>query len=96
MNFPIRYFRSVLASNDKPCDPANRPNHRANRALRAVPVALLCLLAACGRPMTQTEIAFSQGLHGDTLDTGRVRLVRGALVGSVTFMRKPRPRETCR
>ena len=96
MNFPIRYFRSVLASNDKPCDPANRPNHRANRALRAVPVALLCLLAACGRPMTQTEIAFSQGLHGDTLDTGCVRLVRGALVGSVTFMRKPRPRETCR
>ena len=62
----------------------------------ALAAALLLLLAACGRPLTPTEVAFTHQLHGDTLDTGRVRLVRGAMVGSVTFLRKPRPRETCR
>lgn len=55
----------------------------------------LVLLAGCGRPLTETETAFSAKLHGDTLDTNRVRLVEGALVGSVTYLRKPRPRVTC-
>lgn len=56
----------------------------------------LVLLTGCGRPLTDTEAAFSAQLHGDTLDVTRVRLVEGALVGSVTYLRKPRPRETCR
>ncbi|QEW19232.1 hypothetical protein LA6_001415 [Marinibacterium anthonyi] len=56
----------------------------------------LLLLAACGRPLTENEVAFLGDLQGDTLDTEQVRLVRGALVGKVTFVRKPRPRVTCR
>lgn len=57
---------------------------------------LALLLAGCGRPLTETETAFAARIQGDTLDTSRVRLVDGALVGEVTFVRKPRPRLTCR
>ena len=57
---------------------------------------ILLLLSACGRPLTETEAAFAQKIHGDAVDLDRVRLVRGALVGSVTFQRKARPRVTCR
>lgn len=57
---------------------------------------ILMLLAACGRPLTDTERAFAATLHGDALDVTRVRLVDGAPVGNVTFHRKPRPRVTCR
>ena len=59
---------------------------------------LLCLriLAACGRPLTESERAFLDGLHGAGLNADKVRLVRGAPVGSVTFRRMPRPRVTCR
>ena len=79
-----------------PAPPVARASMRGNRRGRAAAFALLLLAAACGRPLTPTEAAFSQEIHGDTLDTDRVRLVRGALVGSATFMRKPRPRVTCR
>jgi len=58
--------------------------------------AVCLLISACGRPLTDTEAAFATKIHGDALDRDRVRLVRGALVGSVTFERKPRPRVTCR
>ncbi|MEM9550663.1 MAG: hypothetical protein AAGA05_05785 [Pseudomonadota bacterium] len=61
---------------------------------------LLCLLlvaaVSCGRPLTESEAAFISKIHGDDLDVDRVRLVRGALVGSVTFKRKARPRVACR
>lgn len=57
---------------------------------------ILMLLGACGRPLTENEAAFAQAIHGDAVDLDRVRLVRGALVGSVTFQRKARPRVTCR
>ncbi|MEP3786954.1 hypothetical protein [Ascidiaceihabitans sp.] len=57
----------------------------------------LCLgLASCGRPLTETEIAFSKTIHGDALDVSRVRLHDGAPTRAVTFKRKPRPRTTCR
>ncbi|MBB97061.1 MAG: hypothetical protein CML68_20995 [Rhodobacteraceae bacterium] len=59
-------------------------------------LAALCLAAGCGRSLTENEAAFSAQIHGASLDTDRVRLVRGAMVGSVTFVRKPRPRVTCR
>lgn len=62
--------------------------------LRAV--LILLLLAGCGRPLTETERSFASRLQGDALDLDRVRLVRGAPVGSITFQRKPRPRLTCR
>ncbi|GAA6190640.1 hypothetical protein DS909_08290 [Phaeobacter gallaeciensis] len=57
---------------------------------------LLVSLAACGRPLTDTEVDFAQIIHGDQLDLKRARLVEGAPVGSVTFKRKARPRVTCR
>ena len=59
-------------------------------------LVLLLFLAACGRPLTQTERAFAAGIHGDTLDYDRVRLHDGAPTRAVTFRRKPRPRTTCR
>ena len=57
---------------------------------------LLVALAACGRPLTDTERAFAHKIHGPAVDLDRVRLARGALVGSVTFKRPARPRVTCR
>lgn len=57
---------------------------------------LLMLLTACGRPLTPAETAFARTIHGDTLDTSKVRLVDGAPTRAVTFRRKPRPRTTCR
>ena len=61
--------------------------------------AALCLtlLASCtGRPLSENEQAFVASLHGDTLDTSKVRLIDGAPTRAVTFRRKPRPRVTCR
>lgn len=57
---------------------------------------ILLLLASCGRPLTESERAFSSQIHGDSLNLDRLRLVRGAPVGSVTFRRQPRPRLSCR
>jgi hypothetical protein len=57
---------------------------------------LLILLTGCGRQLTPSEAEFARSLQGDQLDLDRVRLVRGAPVGSVTFRRKARPRVTCR
>lgn len=57
---------------------------------------ILVLLCSCGRPLTETEAAFIQGLQGEQLDTSRVRLVKGAPVAAVTFRRKARPRVACR
>ncbi|TMV08084.1 hypothetical protein FGK63_10540 [Ruegeria sediminis] len=57
---------------------------------------VLFLVAACGRPLTDTERAFATRVHGEDLDLNRVRLVEGAPVGAVTFRRTPRPRVTCR
>lgn len=56
----------------------------------------LLLLSACGRPLTEAEIAFSHTIHGEALDVSRVRLVNGSPTRAVTFRRKPRPRVTCR
>ncbi|MGD9864608.1 MAG: hypothetical protein AB7S99_15490 [Pseudodonghicola sp.] len=59
-------------------------------------VLTLLALAGCGRRLTETEVAFAQTIQGGAMDLDRVRVVRGAPVGSVTFRRKPRPRLTCR
>lgn len=56
----------------------------------------LMILTACGRPLTPTEEAFARTIHGDTLDTAKIRLVDGAPTRAVTFRREPRPRTTCR
>lgn len=65
------------------------------RAIAAL-LVLVLILAACGRPMTATERAFARTIHGDAVDLDRVRVVRGALVGQVTYRRPARPRVTCR
>lgn len=57
---------------------------------------ILCLLAACGRPLGEAERSFLSDIHGDSIDMDRVRLIRGAPVAAVTFRRKPRPRISCR
>lgn len=57
---------------------------------------ILTILAGCGRPLTENEVAFTRTLHGDTLNVDRVRLVNGAPTRAVTFRRKARPRTTCR
>lgn len=57
---------------------------------------ILLLLSGCGRPLTENETAYLATLHGDALDADKVRLGKGALVGSVTFRRKARPRVACR
>ncbi len=57
---------------------------------------ILLFLAACGRPLTDTELAFAQTLQGSQLRADRVRLVDGAPVGEITFQRKARPRLACR
>lgn len=64
--------------------------------MRLVFFALLIALSACGRPLTQAERAFMADLQGESFDATRARLHDGALVGSVTFQRKARPRLACR
>ena len=64
--------------------------------MRLAPLIALLFLAACGRPLTDTEADFARILHGDTLDISKVPLVHGAPTRAVTFKRKARPRTTCR
>ncbi|WP_370400985.1 hypothetical protein [Sulfitobacter sp. JB4-11] len=61
-------------------------------------VLLLTLLfvTGCGRPLTTSERAFLDTLHGTGLDANQMRLHNGAPTRSITFKRKPRPRTTCR
>lgn len=63
--------------------------------LRLALIAALAL-TGCGRALSPAERSFLSGLHGEQLDHRRVRLVKGAPVGSFTFRRKARPRVTCR
>lgn len=56
----------------------------------------LMVLAGCGRPLTETEMAFATIVHGDQLNLKQVHLVEGAPLGSVTYRRKARPRVSCR
>jgi len=67
-----------------------------HRALTLLICAAMVALAGCGRPLTPTERAFAETLQGRDMALNRVRLVRGAPVGSFTFRRKPRPPVTCR
>lgn len=66
------------------------------RTLIAALCTLLLLASCAGRPLTETERAFAQTLHGSALNMDRVRLVDGAPTRAVTFRRKARPRTTCR
>ncbi len=53
------------------------------------------MLAACGRPLTETEKAFAATIHGNAIDTSRVRLVANAPLRAYTLTIPVRPRVTC-
>lgn len=59
-------------------------------------IATALALLGCSRALSPNELALSRTLMGDTIDTNRVRFVKGAPVAAVTFRRKARPRVTCR
>ena len=64
--------------------------------MRRAILVLAVLLTGCGRQMTASEMAFADKMFDSALDARRVRLAKGAVVGSVTFRRPARPRVTCR
>jgi len=64
--------------------------------MRALLLALLLLLPACGRPLSDGETRFARDTLGPTLDTSRVRVHRSALVGLVPLSRPARPAVACR
>jgi len=57
---------------------------------------LFLTLAACGRALTPTELAFVTDMHGDEINPDKIRVMNGALVGSVSYKRQKRPRLACR
>lgn len=63
--------------------------------MRCITLVVLFLLAACGRPLTPSEQAYLAALHGDGLDTSKIRLVDGNPIGDVTYQIPVRPRVTC-
>ncbi|MEM9795343.1 MAG: hypothetical protein AAF919_02575 [Pseudomonadota bacterium] len=66
------------------------------RSLLCAALTVPILLAACGRPLTESEMALLAPIHGETLDTGPVRLAANPLVGLVPLNYPVRPRTTCR
>ena len=64
--------------------------------MRVLAFLSLLLLMSCGRPLTEGEAAFAMQIHGESLNTSRIRFVDGALIGEVTYKRKKRPRLACR
>jgi len=64
--------------------------------MRALALAVLLLLAACGRALTGAETELAASLFGPTLDPAPVRLVDVGLVGAVARRYPVRPRLTCR
>lgn len=59
-------------------------------------LAVAAVLAACTRPLTPAETALVAPLHGPTLNTASVRLVRTPGVGLFPITYDARPRTTCR
>lgn len=59
-------------------------------------LALLLLLAACGRPLTASETALASRMFGPGLDTTQMRFYRNGFVGMRTRLFPVRPRTTCR
>jgi len=64
--------------------------------MKLFPLAALILLAACGRPLTESEKTFANQLFGGDTNTEVIRFHDGALVGKVTYKRQKRPRLACR
>lgn len=58
-------------------------------------ILILLIFPACGRPLTQNEIAFSDTIFGNEIKPERVRFVRGHMAESYVTRYKARPRVTC-
>lgn len=73
------------------------PERALPRSLRVMRWLFLLafILTACGRPLTIEERQFLQGIHGDSLNTSRVRLIENAPLGVYTLRFPKRPRVTC-
>ncbi|MBM2577860.1 hypothetical protein JQC91_16250 [Jannaschia sp. Os4] len=59
-------------------------------------LALLLVLAACGRPLTEAERALLAPIHGPSLDTAPIRIQSSPTVGVFPITYPARPRTTCR
>ncbi|MEL6169176.1 MAG: hypothetical protein AAFR35_10825 [Pseudomonadota bacterium] len=65
--------------------------------LRVALLALALIVPACAtRQLTETERAFVDTVHGDTVDLDAVTVVDGAVVGLIRRTRPPRPQTACR
>ena len=63
--------------------------------MRVLVILTLLTLAACGRPLTDSERSFARAIHGDQVNLNRVRLVNNAPLRAYTFRIPKRPRLTC-
>ncbi|MCC5969368.1 MAG: hypothetical protein JJU15_05425 [Pararhodobacter sp.] len=59
-------------------------------------ILALVILAACGRPLAEGELALAEGLFGDSLDPAPVRVVENSVIGLRSWEYPARPRTTCR
>lgn len=57
---------------------------------------LFMFLAACGRPLTDGEARFAKAIHGDSIDTAKIRVADNTPLGTYAFDREKRPRLACR
>ncbi len=69
-------------------------NFRSGHSL--FPLLALLLTACTTRPLTPAEVALVAPLHGPTLDTGIVRIVRTPGIGVFPITYDARPRTSCR
>jgi len=63
--------------------------------MRAALLLVCLLIAACGRPMTPNEMAFTRAAYGDQINPERIRFHNGLVAGAFTYQRPVRPRLTC-
>ncbi len=75
-------------------NPVDFQTFRPHRVLMRMLLLFLCL-TACGRPMTDSEVAFASKFHGAGLDVTKVRLIDNAPVRSYTLKAPKRPRIAC-
>ncbi len=80
----------------------NRPLAAAVAPAKLPPMRLMFLLClallagSCGRPLTQAEKGLIKEIHGDGVDTSRVRITTWGSVGAIERTYLARPRTTCR
>ena len=63
--------------------------------MRVIVLLTLLCLAACGRPLTEAETAYLSAIHGNQIDTSKMRVIDGNPAGAVNYQIPVRPRTTC-